>query len=151
MSWNLENGLLLCCQLVEFESLSPGLKYCRFNLPTLVRVRGFLAVDSESGLWSVVLTELGSGTSPDSFWDVLVWGHETRSRELLVPQRWLNCRIFRNSSPGLFRFTPRTLDNGGELLKHNFFILSIIGWLRTFQFFPSGKPLVVVAPCDLIC
>ena len=47
----------------------------------------------------------------------------------------MNRGLVRNSSPGLFCITPRTLEKGGELLKYNLYIFSIIRWLSTFQFF----------------
>ena len=85
------------------------------------------------------------------FWDVLHKRHETQVGEFLVPQLWLYRGLVRNSSPVLFCFTPRTLENGAELLQYNFFIFSIIRCLSTIQFCPSGIPLDVITPCKLIC
>ena len=54
-----------------------------------------------------------------------------------------------DSSPGLFYFTPKTLENGGELLKYTF-IFSIIRWLSTLLFFSLRDHPVVITACELI-
>ena len=72
-------------------------------------------------------------------------------REFMVPRRWFNRGLIRNGSPGLFRFTPKTLENGGQILKYNFFTFWMIRWSSTFQFSPSENLLVALTPCDLIC
>ena len=145
MIWCLENGLLSCCQPIQYESLSLGLKIADILYQPLLESEGLFY----SKLWSgIIVCPLDFARY---FWDVLVYCCETPVREFLVPQPWLNRGLNRNSSLGLFCFTPRTLENGGELIKYNFLIFSIICWLSTFQFFHSEKALVVITPCDLIC
>ena len=67
MSYNLENRLLLCCQPIEYESLSPGLNVADLFYQPLLESQGvFLTVDCDPGSLFVVVTELASWTSPDS-------------------------------------------------------------------------------------
>ena len=68
-----------------------------------------------------------------------------------MPKRWLSPGLVRSSNPRLFCFTPRTLENGSELLKYNFFFFSSIRWLSTFQMFLPQTLPVVKTPCDLSC
>ena len=67
VNWNLENCLLLCCQRIEYKSLSTGLKIADLLYQPLLESQGFFNSRLWSGIIVVVLTELGSWTSPDSF------------------------------------------------------------------------------------
>ena len=83
-------------------------------------------------------------------WDVLLQRREMRVTETLLLQRWLNRGLARDSIPGLFYFTKRSLANGGEFLKNNFFVFSTIHWSSTLLFFPLGHDFVFILPCYLI-
>ena len=135
VSWNLANGWLLCCQPIEYESLSPGLKVADLLYQPLLQSQGPFNSRLWSGIIICCLDWIAQWDFARFFWDVRLQRRKTRVRELLVLQWWLNRGLVRNSSPGLFCFTPRTLEKGGELLKYNFFIFSFIRWLSTFQFF----------------
>ena len=47
VSWNLENGLLLCCQPIKYESSKPGLKTADLLYQSLLESQGLF----NSRLW----------------------------------------------------------------------------------------------------
>ena len=152
MSWNPQNGWLFFCQPIEYESLSLRLKiaYWVYQIFLTLESPGLFNSRLSSVFIFCRLDWIEKKHFARFFWDVLHYCHEMRFRELLVPPRWSNRGLARYSSLELFCFTPRTLENGGQLLKYNFFIFSIILRLSTFKFFLWGKPLVVITSCDLL-
>ena len=53
--------------LLSTDRLSPRLKIADLLYQPLLESQGFLTLVCDPGSWSVVLTELGSWTSPNSF------------------------------------------------------------------------------------
>ena len=117
-----------------------GTKDCRFTLSTHDKESGIIVCRLDwNGKWdftklftmfffNAVRRKVESSGCPSGGWAV---------------------EMFKNSSPGLFCFTPRTLENGGEFLKYNLFSQSFVAWVPSIRH--SRTILVVVTRCDLIC
>ena len=130
----------------------------------------FLFQDSDVGLLSALRNWIGKLYLATIFWKFRLERRQALVIDLLVPQQLLYrefcgsvvvehrglftvnawAALNLHSNPALFSFTTRTLEINGELLKYNFFLLSL-RWLCALPVFPSRKSSSCYNPCVISC